>query len=168
MFIMSEQTEIVKYYVINKYLDSLNKRFDAQERPLTLFKEYCIILLYAFQTIKFFVMLFINFENYEVRLLLFDISLFMGGIEKYNTFIFFCGSIFGAYLHKMLYLTTSKKFLFWTQSIYMATGSVSPFELVSYFKDRSIANKFIYHSKLIFKISNLLVSISCKNFSLSI
>jgi len=163
---MSHQLEAVnkfKYYFINRFLDSSNKRFDLEERPLMFVKEYFIILLYFLLVIKFFVMLFIDFD-YEVRLILFDPSIFIGGIEKFNTFIFFCGAIFGAHLHKMLYLTTSKKLLFWTQLIYLANGSVSPFEFGFDFSDRLIDKKFVSRSKLIFQISNLLILTPGKSF----
>jgi len=153
---MSQKLETVNKlnpYFINRFLDSLNKRLDVKERPLTLVKEYSIMLLYFLITIKFFVMILFEFD-YETRLILFDPTLFLGGIEKYNTFIFVWGSIFGTHLHKMLYLTTSKKLLFWTQLIHMVTDSVSPFNLVFDLRDKLIKNKLISHSKLIFQISN--------------
>jgi len=161
---MSEQTvNKVKYYIVNKYFDSLNKRFDPKERPLMLVKQYLIMFLYLLLTIKFFVMLFFDFD-YSDRLILFDPSVFIGGIEKYNNFIFLCGTIFGAYLHHMLYLTTSKKSLVWIQLIYTAVGSVCPFEFGLDLRDRSIKNKLISRSKLIIEISNLLLLTAGKNF----
>jgi len=166
---MSEQTQEVnkvKYYFINKYLDSLNKRFDPKERLLMFVKEYLIMFLYSLQIIKFFVMLFIDLD-YSDRLILFDPTLFLGGIEKYNNFIFFSGNIFGAHLHKTLYLTTSKRLLVWTQLIYAVIGSSCPFELGFDLKDRSIKNKFISRSKFTFEVLNLFILIAGKNFFLS-
>jgi hypothetical protein len=94
---MAEQTTIeciANSYFINYYFNSLNRRLDANKGLLI--RDYLIMFSSFILSLKFFMMLFIEFD-YETRVILFDISLFFGGIEKFNIFICFLGFLLGAY-----------------------------------------------------------------------
>jgi len=155
---MSQQTERVdqiKSYFINRFLNSLSKRLDANDRPFILAKGYFIVFLYWFLIIKYVIMLFVKFD-YETRLILNDPSIWIGGIHQYNTIAVIFGCIWGIRLHKMLYLTTSTKLLDWTQLIYKITGSVGPQNLRFNSMDASILNNLNSQSKLLYKLSDLI------------
>jgi hypothetical protein len=97
-------------------------------------------------------MLFIEFD-YETRLILFDISLFFGGIEKRNTFICFLGFLLGSYLYKLLYLVSPKD-LIWIKLLFMCK------EEVSHSLDRKeilMSKKLFSRSRIIYKILDLAI-----------
>jgi hypothetical protein len=64
-------------------------------------KDYMIVI-YLLNVIKYSVLLLKDFD-YETRVLLYDIPMFLGGVQKYNTIVFLLGLLLGVYLHKMLY-----------------------------------------------------------------
>ncbi len=66
--------------------------------------DYLITLSQYLNVLRFFVLLIHKFD-YETRLILFDPSIFMGGIAKYNLFISILRGIFAGRLHELLYLT---------------------------------------------------------------
>jgi len=107
-------------YFINYYFNSLNRRLDANKGLLV--RDYLIMFSSFILSLKFFMMLFIEFD-YETRLILFDISLFFGGIQKYNTLIFFLGFLLGVYLHKLLYLVSPQD-LIWIKLLFMCKEEV--------------------------------------------
>ncbi len=63
-----------------------------------------ITLSQYLNVLRFFVLLMLEFD-YETRLILFDPSIFMGGIAKYNLFISILRDIFAGRLHELLYFT---------------------------------------------------------------
>jgi hypothetical protein len=134
-----------KSYFINYYFNSLNRRLYANKRPLI--RDYLIIVLYYIQCLKYFMMLFIEFD-YEIRLILFDFSLFIGGIEKYNTIICILGYLLAAYLHKLLYLKSSKHVI-WIKLLYLSKEEIP--------QNVDIREKLIY--KRVFSMSRILYKI---------
>jgi len=155
---MAQQVERdqVKSFFINRFLDSLSKRLDASDRPLTLMKEYFILFIYWFIAIKYVIMIFKDLD-YETRLIINDPSIWIGGIRQYNNIATLFGCIWGANIHKMLYLTTSTKLLVWTQIIYKTTDSVSPQKLGFINMDQSIQNKLYSRSKIMYKLCDLTI-----------
>ncbi len=146
---MSQQTDQVyefNSYFLNSYLTSLNRRLQRNERPFI--KDYVITFShYLIDALRFFVLLIIEF-NYETRLILFDPSIFIGGIAKYNLFMIILAAILGARLHQFLYLTL------WGNStliklINMTRNQVLPQGLDR--REKLVYEKFIKRSKLIYK-----------------
>ena len=97
-------------------------------------------------------MLFIEFD-YETRLILFDISLFFGGIQKYNALIFFLGFLLGTYLHKLLYLVSPKD-LIWIKLLFMCKEEVPH----SFDRRQILINRKLFcRSRIIYKILDLAI-----------
>jgi hypothetical protein len=142
-------------YFINYYFNSLIKRLDGNKKSLI--RDYLIIISCYILCLKYFMVLFIKFD-YETRLILFDISLFIGGIEQYNTIIYILGSLLGAYLHQFLYLKASRDAL-WIKLLYMSgekiTHSLDRRELLIY-------RKLFSRSKIIYKVLDLAIVSSGK------
>jgi hypothetical protein len=145
---MAEQ--IRSEFKANYYFDSLNRSLYGNKRPLI--RNYLIIISYYILCLKYFMTLFIEFD-YETRLILFDGSIFIGGIEQYNTIICILGCLLGAYLHKLLYLKTSRDVLC-IKLLYMSR------EEILHSLDRRellIYRKLFSRSKIIYKVLDLAV-----------
>jgi hypothetical protein len=105
---MAEQTRsecIANSYFIKYYFNSLIKRLDGNKKLLI--TDYLIIYSYYILCLKYFMMLFIEFD-YETRLTLFNFSLFFGGIEKYGSFICILGFLLGTNFHRLLYVGSQR------------------------------------------------------------
>jgi hypothetical protein len=148
---MAEQTKsefIANSYFIINYSKSLNKRLAGNKRLLI--RDLLIIISYYILSLKFFMMLFIEF-GYETRLILFDFSLFIGGIEKYNTFILILVCLLGAYLHKLLYLVLPTD-LVWSKLLCLNEKQISH----SLDRREILINKKVFsRSRIIYKIIDL-------------
>jgi hypothetical protein len=79
-----ENKSQVNNYFIDNYLNQLRKRLENVKNPN--FKDYLLVLLYLFNVFKYILLLSVKFD-YETRILLYDTSLFLGGVEKYNKII---------------------------------------------------------------------------------
>jgi hypothetical protein len=140
---------------IDDYLKDLNERINEKRKPLL--KDYIIVVIYLLNVFKYSVLLLNDFD-YETRVLLYDIPMFLGGVQKYNTIVFLLGLLLGVYLHKMLYLTAgnSTKLFVWTKIFLLSKNydsSRKPEPDVSGFK---ICDKFISRSSFVYRISNFL------------
>jgi hypothetical protein len=140
---------------IDDYLKDLNDRINEERKPFL--KDYIIVVIYLLNVIKYSVLLIKDFD-YETRVLLYDIPMFLGGVQKYNTIVFLLGSLLGPYLHKMLYLTTgnSKKLFDWTKIFLLSKNYDPSRELSPDVNEFKICDKFISRSSFVYWISNLL------------
>jgi hypothetical protein len=94
------------------------------------------------------VLLIVDFD-YETRLILFDPSIYIGGIAKYNLVMTFLGAILGARLHQLLYLTPLGNSII-IKLIYMNRDQVLPQDLER--REIIIYEKLFKRSKLIYQI----------------
>jgi hypothetical protein len=157
---MSQQTDQVyefNSYFLNSYSISLNRRLQRNERPFI--KDYLITFSHLINALRFFVILIIEF-NYETRLILFDPSIFIGGIAKYDLVISFLAAILGARLHELLYLTPLENPTT-IKLIYMTRDQVLPQGLDR--REKLVYEKLIKRSKLIFKILDFAIITFGKN-----
>ena len=58
--------------------------------------------------------LLLNFNN-ELRIILFDISLFIGGLKVFIHLVMIIGFCFGLIIQKLFYLTLDVKLFYWTK-----------------------------------------------------
>jgi hypothetical protein len=150
---MAEQTRsecIANSYFINYYFNSLNKRMDGNKKLLI--TDYLIIYSYYILCLKYFMMLFIEFD-YETRLILFDLSLFMGGIQKYDLFVCILGFILGTKFYILLY-SVSQRDLIWIKLLYMSNEGI-PQNLDR--REKLIYRKTFSISRIIYKIIDLAI-----------
>jgi len=142
----------VNNYFIDLYLNASNKRVNINQKPF--FIDYIIIMIYLFNLFKLCIPFMVELD-FETRLIIYDLPMFFGGVEKYNTIVFVLTCIMGIYLHKMLFLITSKKLMVWTQLFEMTRGNVSPLKLGLDITDSVIVNKFISRANFAYKVLNL-------------
>ena len=116
----------VNNFLIDFYLDGFKKRRQKQENKVivlfnyfTLFSYFvCILNLCFTYSLKL---------KYDTKLLLFDFSMFMGGIEKYHKIILIFCAILGFGINIMLRLRVSKHVTDWTQLFEIIRSKVKPF-----------------------------------------
>jgi hypothetical protein len=156
---LQQRDQVYKFnsYIINYCFTSLNRRSHRNEKPFI--KDYLITLFYYLSVIHYFLILFIEFD-YETRLILFDPSIFIGGIVKYNTFIAFLSAILGAHLHQIIYLAPLGN-LNWIKLIKFAGSKVLPQGLNR--RDVLVYEKYLNRSKFIYKLLDLTIISFGKN-----
>ena len=110
----------VRYFLIDHYLDNLKRKLNYGRRT-SLFELY-LFLSYFVLIILTIVCLFVN--DLDIRLLLFDITLFIGGIRLYNSLLFILISMFGATMFMYLHFTNNHKLLKWTEPLEVFRGNI--------------------------------------------
>jgi hypothetical protein len=157
---MSQQRDEVykvNSYFINYFLTSLNRRSHRNEKPFI--KDYLVTLFYYLGVIHYFLMLLIEFD-YETRLILFDLSIFIGGIAKYNLVMSLLAAILGARLHESLYLTPLAN-SDWIKLIKFTGSKALPQGINR--RDVLVYEKYLNRSKFIYKLLDLTIISFGKN-----
>ncbi len=147
-----ENKSPVNNYFIDNYLNQLRKRLENVKNHN--FNEYLFVLLYLFNVFKYILLLSVKFD-YETRILLYDASLFLGGVEKYNKIIILLINIVGLSLSKMFYFTHSKELMEWTQLFEMIRGNVPSLKLGFEPKEKPVVDKFRNIALNVYKMLNL-------------
>ena len=102
----------VKSFLIDFYLNKVNKRINLNEKPLII--DYLLFYNYIIGIIKFICILYLK-PNYETRLHLYDFTLFFGGIQEYNIYSTIFLLTFGLIMYQMIHLNTSKATMEWIE-----------------------------------------------------
>lgn len=114
---------VVKNILVDTYLDHTNKKLNYNKKPLVI--EYIIPMCYILQLIKTLVCLRLN--DIQLRLYLFDETLFLGGIRQYNTYGLIILCIFGLYMFKHLHLNFDKRQMKWIVMLEVIRGKSDPY-----------------------------------------
>jgi hypothetical protein len=146
----------VNNYFIDDYLNQLRKRLENVKNPN--FKDYLFVFLYLFNVFKYILLLSVKFD-YETRILLYDMSLFLGGVEKYNKIIILLINVMGLSLSQLFYLTQSKELMDWTKLFEMIRGNVPSLKLGFEPKERQVVEKFRDIALNVYKILNISILI---------
>ena len=143
-----EKSKRVKNFLIDYYLDGFKKRREGRENKLIVLINYFTIISY-FVCIFKYSLSFVFKLKYETKLLLFDISLFFGGIEKYNKIILICISIMGMGMNYKLRLSASQEIQEWTQLFELTRSRVRSLFLVNG-SENAILSKVIKSVKIVY------------------
>ncbi len=144
----------VDNYFVNNYLNHLNRRLEINKKPQLI--DCLIMCLYLFNIFKYILLLFEKFD-YETRILFYDMTLILGGLERYLKIILISTYIMGFCLHGMLYFNSSKKSMNWSQLFEMIRGNVFPSKLGLEISDKPIVDKLRIRASLIYKIINIVL-----------
>ncbi len=82
-------------------------------------------------------------------------SLFLGGVEKYNKIIILLINVMGLSISKMFSFTQSKELMEWTQLFEMIRGNVPSLELSFEPKEKPVVDKFRITALNVYKILNI-------------
>jgi hypothetical protein len=151
-----ENKSPVNNYFVDNYLNQLRARLEAIRNPN--FKDYLFVLIYLLNVFKYILLLSVKFD-YETRILLYDMSLFLGGVEKYNKIIILLINVMGLSLSQLFYLTQSKELMDWTKLFEMIRGNVPSLKLGFEPKERQVVEKFRDIALNVYKILNISILI---------
>ena len=146
----------IKNNIIDKYLDEVNN--NNENNQSFRYYEYFIIFCYYLNLIKLIYCL--NKSN-EIRLLLFDISIFTGGLQQYSSITFIIGCNFAALLFRILHMNKNKNLFKWIQLFEALSGRISPqsIDIYSELYDEKETQQLFSFAKIIYKLSNIIYKI---------
>ena len=116
------QFEPVRNTLIDFYLDGFKKREKNKEKVSIWVINYLIVFSYMVCLVKY-VVGFIPM-SYTAKLILFDMSLFFGGVQLYNRVFITLTWVFGLILHITLRWTKSGRHREWTQMFEVTRSKV--------------------------------------------
>ena len=152
----------VDNFIIDFYLDEFRKRRESKS-----FKHLIIQSINYFTLISKLICIFalsLSFIlklKYETKLYLFDISMFFGGIEKYNRIMFILCLVFGFVLNIKLRLKKTDGIEEWTQLFQLIRSRVRPLFLAKD-SDYTLLYKVIRAARIIYPLFTIVYISSSK------
>ena len=144
---------LAKNYLINNYLTDLYNKTKFNQKPKLY--EYLLIICFHSNILKF---IYCLNKSQEIRLSLFDISLFFGGIQEYNSIILIIGCNVGALFYISFYMKCDYNLFKWTQIVDSINGQISPqsIDIYKHIYNSEDFQKLYLFEKLINKFANIL------------
>ena len=85
-------------------------------------------IIYMFIAIKLFITVYFDL-SYETRIVLSDITVYMGGVRKYTNYAIFAAIFSALYFQKLFHFTTDRKLFVWIELFDMIRGLIPPKQL---------------------------------------
>ena len=147
----------VKYYLIDRYLNEINKKINLKQKPNKY--EYFVYYCYYLNIIKLIICLY--FED-DLKLILYDPTYFMGGIGHFSSISFILAAILGTIMYKNIHLNSNKKQFEWIEIFDVIKGN-RDYTTVKFLKfDQEHFSSLLYRVKLIYKICSYLYTMLSK------
>ena len=137
---------IVKINLINLYLDKSTQNTIKKKRLKFLF--YLLSFDYIITICKYLLTLFFDF-SYETNLLLYDLSILLGGIPKFNRIFIICIFVFGLSLCVRFHLANNQQINAITETFDLIDGRR---KVLYDYKDIEIIDKLNKLSKITYKL----------------
>ena len=154
--------ESINNFLIDYYLDCITRRHERNRIKYLIIKSINYFTLISYLVcISTHFMGFIFKLKYETKLLLFDVSMFLGGIEMYNRIMLLLALIFGVCFNIKLRLKKTKVIEEWTQLFQLIRSRVRPLFLVKG-SDYTLLYKMIRAAKLTYPLITLWCILICK------
>ena len=145
----SEVTNILSHI----YLDSFRKRQQNCENRSTIFFNYLTLLFCIIDLVKCLLAFVFEFD-FETNLILFEFSVFLGGIEKYNRILVMFACLLAICLNIELRLANRSDLTEWTQLFQIRRNRVR--HLTVFNNDFDTINRLERATKFV----NLFISVS--------
>ena len=145
----------VKNIVIDTYLRQTVRKLYQNKKPSL--REYLLFCNYFLIIIK--ELICIHLEDKRLRLYLFDVTLFIGGVRQFNSLFIILACVMAMVIFKSLHFTTEVRLMKWIELFQVINGTKDPANVVltkqSYqlVKIRAFAKKFY---KIFYLISSML------------
>ena len=117
----TEQSFILKNILIDSYLKVINKKLNNKKHS---FIEYLVFCLYVFMILKELTLL--RVDHYKTRLYWLDVTLFIGGIRQYNSYVIIVGSVFGLTAFKYLHFDPKPRLMQLIEVLQVFRGRADP------------------------------------------
>ena len=146
------QNNYVNNFLIDYYLDCITRRHERNRIKYLIIQSinYFTLISHLVCIFKFSLSFIIELK-YETKLYFFEISMFLGGIEKYNKLFLIFVEIFAMVLNLKLRLNKTKGIEEWTQLFQLIRSRVKPFILVRG-RDNSILIKILKAAKVLYPL----------------
>ena len=146
--------EPVNSRLINFYLDGFKRREKNKEKPLILWINYITVFSYIVCIVKYLA----GFKNlsYTTKLILFDGSILLGGIELYNRIVILLVLNMGLVNHIVVRWSKSDRHREWTQ-VFEMTRSTAPHRFIKLTSQIDNLMDLVKAMKVIYKIWNILL-----------
>ena len=143
----------IKNNLIDFYLDGFKKREKKEEKLWIVLINYITVFSFIVCIIKYVA----GFKklSHTTKLILFDLSSLLGGIELYNRIFLVLGLVLGLITHLTLRWTTSGRHREWTQVFEYARGKVSPEFSLTRSQMIEIQPKLVKAMKVIYKTASI-------------
>ena len=142
----------IKNLLIDYYLNSFNKRQHNCENKLTICCNYLTLFCYIICIVKYFLAFIIEFD-FETNLLIFEMSVLLGGIEKYNRMLLMLSCLLGVCFNIYLRLANRHHVTEWTQVFAITRSNVR--QLPHFVNDFNTLNKLTRAIKLVYRFISL-------------
>lgn len=149
----NNKTKIAKSFLVDIYLNSFHRRFEKREEKLIILFNYFVIFLCLVFLIEFSLGLIIDFK-YETKLYIFDITMFFGGIEKYNKIFCFFSVFLGFILVLKLRINAKQDTKEWMKLFETMRTTTRPTFLVEE-EEKQILEKVIKFAKPFYKLIDI-------------
>ena len=147
----------VKNIVIDTYLRQTVRKLYQNKKSS--FREYLLFFNYFLIIIREIVC--IHLEDKTLRLYLFDVTLFIGGVRQFNSLFVFLVCVMGIYTFKIIHFSTDVRLMKWIELFQVINGTKDPASIVLT-KQKYHLVKFRVFAERFYKISNLTCSMLSK------
>ena len=142
--------------IMQFYLNSFRKRLDKTESRKRLLLAHIINLCYILIIFKYGISLVIDFD-YEIKLYLYDLSMILGGIERYNKIFFICVWILGLITNFKFHLSCDPNIKQLLELFDEMSAKNKLFVNISDEYDYHIQNKVCKLTKILYKGMNIIL-----------
>ena len=117
---LKEKPIVVNNVVLKHYIRSINRKVEQNRRNSAI--DYFILFSFYFLIAKDIVCLRINENDHQLRLYLFDLTLFMGGVKHFTMYAMILAWTAASLLFKYFHLSRDKKLMQWVEILEYITG----------------------------------------------
>ena len=147
-------------FIIDFYLNSFQKRLLNTESHKNLLIGFILKFCYILIISKYCLSLVIDFD-YEIKLYLYDLSVILGGIPKYNTIYFLFVCILGLFLNIKFQLSCDQNFWELLQ-IFDEINGLNRINIFYPFSNDINQRKLTSFTKMAYKFMNISVVVLSK------
>ena len=131
-------------------LASIERRAKSQQKFKNQMFFYFSTIIYITVILKYTFSLFIDF-SYETKLLLFDLSILLGGIPKFNKIFIICFLTHGLSMNMKFHLVKEKNYAHLAHLIHQINGRGKALTNTT---DNQIVNNLYRFVKIVYKLVN--------------
>lgn len=149
----SSEHNVATNVIIDLYLKNFEKRLKNKESFKSVFFAKFSAFLYVFMIIKYGLNLFIPMSN-EMKLYLFDLSVILGGVPKYNTIYLICVWVLGLFMNFKLHFSKDQNFIEFSLAFGLISGRNRMILVLFNEANNKIVDKLIRFARFNYKLFN--------------
>ena len=148
------KSQTTENFLIDFYLKRFQKRYENNETTKTIIIYYLMNLCFVLMLFKYVLCLFVRFD-YQTSLYLYDLSVLLGGIPRYNLILMICVWILGLYLNIKFTSKPDKSYLEFSKLFDLISGRNHMLWTLLDENENRILNKVTVFVRYIYKLINI-------------